>query len=736
MNRKQKRLQEKIARKKSGAYQANDEAAILQTAGAYFNSGQFRNAAKSLEKVLRINPDNFDATNALAIANANLGNNEDALALFEKTTRLRPDDAVAHYNFARALEGGGQIDKALASYLRSVEIDPYNAAGYVNLGNLFHANADSVTAVGHYQRALEIDGSLAVAHINLGNVFKEQERFDDAAECYLRGLAIEPNYVEAIISLADTHAKMGQLDKAAAGYQKAVSLRPDDALLHYNLGTALQELGHLDKAVACFQNAIELAPDYAKAWNNCKYALKSRLFLQGQQGGIEEGFSPAACATYEFFLLTHYLDSFRPHTADDSFKKAMAALPAKSDEEIQVGGSGAVDLPDKLVALLHFGRSGSGLMHSLIDSHPEISTLPGVYLRGYFNSGVWHRLAADGWRGLPERFADLFAVLFDANSPNPVPSRLGEESAFLGREEGMTTVGENRDEALSLDREAFCSNALQLIEGLDKVDPESFLMVVHQAFEKVLATKTKKKTIFYHIHNPDDFAALNFQRYMPDARLLMMVREPIESCESWVRPFFEKNDYGKIIHRIISMLFGFDRVAFHGQEARGVRLEDLKTRPHATMATLCDWLGVAESPCLYEMTAQGKKWWGDPSSPDYQKDEQMSAFGDTSHRSPRARVFSEKDRLILRTLFYPFNVRFKYERPDMENFTGNLKEIRPMLNDMLDFEKALSEKANITADQIRRSADFILLRASLIDRWEVLSELGDYPHMITPLEVG
>ena len=33
-----------------------------------------------------------------------------------------------------------------------------------------------------------------------------------------------------------------------------------------------------------------------------------------------------------------------------------------------------------MVALKYLGRSGTGLLHSLIDGHPEVSTLPSIYL--------------------------------------------------------------------------------------------------------------------------------------------------------------------------------------------------------------------------------------------------------------------------------------------------------------------------------------------------------------------
>jgi tetratricopeptide (TPR) repeat protein len=736
VNRKQKRLQEKLAKKKGANPQASDEGELLRTAGACFNSGQFRQAAKALEKVLRINPKNFDATNALAIAYANLGKADEALTLFEKTTLLRPDDAVAHYNFARSLEDQGKINRAIEFYRRSVELDPRNAAGFINLGNLIHEMGDP-SAADCFRRAIDIDASMPEAHFNLGNLLKDQGKFDESVESFNKALAINPNFLEVIINRAGSLAKSGKLEEAATGYQKALSLQPDDASQHYNLATLWQKLGQLDQALGGFESAISLIPTYAKAWNNYKYALKAHHFLQGSNEGIEEGFSPAVLASSEFAVTSHYLDSFRPHEAGDSFQKAVEALPAKADEEISGAGSATAsqDLPENTVALLHFGRSGSGLMHSLIDSHPEISTLPAVYLRGYFNAGVWSEITAEGWRRLPERFVDLYAVLFDANSPQPVPSRLGEETSHLGREEGMTVVGENRDEALSLDKEAFCAAAHLLMKGYEKIDPASFFKVIHGAYEKVLDTKTQKKTIFYHIHNPDEYATLNFQRYMPEARLLMMIREPIESCESWIRTFFENNDYGKIVHRIITMLFGFDRVPFQKHETLGLRLEDLQQRPEATMKALCAWLGVEESPSLYRMTAQGKKWWGDPTSPNYQKDAQMTPFGGTSNRGNTARIFSEQDRLILQTLFYPFSVRFKYQQPDPKMFKENLNKIRPLLEETMDFEKALMEKANIATEQFTANADYALLRASLIDRWNVLNALGDYPNMITPLDV-
>ena len=37
-----------------------------------------------------------------------------------------------------------------------------------------------------------------------------------------------------------------------------------------------------------------------------------------------------------------------------------------------------------VTALIGFGRSGSLFLHSLLDGHPQISTLPGYFFKGWF----------------------------------------------------------------------------------------------------------------------------------------------------------------------------------------------------------------------------------------------------------------------------------------------------------------------------------------------------------------
>ena len=639
----------------------------------------------------------------------------------------------------------GRVQDAENIYRQILEIDPDHADANHLLGGLACQAGNPAQAIGLISKAIVRAPDRPLYHFNLGTVYQSLERLAEAVDSCRNALALKPDYAEAHFGLGMSLHGLGRLEDAAASYRQALAVKPDNAVTHNNLGAALQGLGRMDDAVACFRRTIALQPDFAVAWNNLKSATKAVQYADGRLVQNRDrhlaGLGDAARATGEFAMLEYSLAAFRPHRADGGFHKATAGLPPRDDEDVVIDrvsdadrpSGGPPELSENLIALLHFGRSGTGLLHSLIDGHPEISTLPGIYLRGYFNAGVWQTLSAGGWRELPDRFADMFEVLFDASSAKITPGILGEKIANLGVKEGMTAVGEHRDESLSLDRETFRAETLGLMRRLDRVDPMSFLQIVHAAYEKILGATTHKQTMFYHIHDPENFTKLNFLRYAPDARLLMMVREPIQCCESWLRVPFADNDYGQVADKIINMLFAIDQVPFRVRDSVGVRLEDLKNRPEDTMGALCAWMEVGESPSLYEMTAQGKKWWGDPSSLDYGKDTALSPFGKSSVKRAVGSIFSATDQLVLGTLFYPFSVRFGYREPDQAGFERDLRKIRPLLDGMLDFEKAMAERSNRDHDAFKAGGAYRLLRAGLLERWEVLDELGDYPHMLTPL---
>ncbi len=99
-------------------------------------------------------------------------------------------------------------------------------------------------------------------------------------------------------------------------------------------------------------------------------------------------------------------------------------------------------------------------------------------------------------------------------------------------------------------------------------------------------------------------------------------------------------------------------------------------------------------------------------------------------------MFTENDRFILRTFFYPFSVRFGYVEENIEQFKADLITIRPMLDEMFDFEKTIAERTQVNAERSMKSGSYLYLRSGLMERWNVLAKLHTYPNMIKPLKIN
>ena len=367
-------------------------------------------------------------------------------------------------------------------------------------------------------------------------------------------------------------------------------------------------------------------------------------------------------------------------------------------------------------------------MHSLIDNHSEVSTLPSIYLSQFFDNDNWNKITLSGWNGIIEKFIQNYPVLFDSRSSYPIQSIGGRAIESIGVKEGMTSLGNSKNEFLYIEKKVFKKELENLMSQHSSLDQITFFRLIHIAYEKAIKKLHNKKIIFYHMHNPDTSAKLNFIRLAPESKWLIMVRDPVENCESWISQYFLNNSYKNISTRIVRTLFDIDDVLFKKHDAVGLRIEDLKKKPIETMFSLCNWMGINHESNLYNMTAQGKRWWGDLSS------HSNSAFG-KKQKINRYKIFSKNDKFILNTLFYPFRVKFGYTKEDFNKFKNNLNAINPMIDDIFDFEKKLLEKRKIKKNIFVKSGHSLYFRSRLRDRWNILNKTYTYPNLLNPLKI-
>ena len=89
----------------------------------------------------------------------------------------------------------------------------------------------------------------------------------------------------------------------------------------------------------------------------------------------------------------------------------------------------------------------------------------------------------------------------------------------------------NRNEFLQIDKQVFSKNLEGEISKYHIIDEHLLFKSIHIALESSPPRPRKQKYIFYHIHNPSAYAyKLSNANNAPQS--IVMVREPIQSCES------------------------------------------------------------------------------------------------------------------------------------------------------------------------------------------------------------
>ena len=709
----------------------------------YYQTEKYAEAEKLSLSITEEFPEHQLTWKILAVIYLQTGKIGESLVAIKKSIILEPQDSEAHYNLGVTLEKLERLEEAEVSYRQAITLKLDYADAHYNLGYILKKLGKLEEAEVSYRQVIRLKPDYANAYSNLGNVLEHLSRSNEAEASYRKAITLKPDYAVTHNNLGNLLQKLGRLEEAEVSYRQAITLKPRLAKVHYNLGNNMYQKGDMLSAISSFKNAIKFKQNYDAAWNNIYYPLQA---IKLQKPSIHD----------QLLLIDEYVSSnyaqiaksilsYRLNQGDPSAEKCLSTVLSlmSSDDTTFIKNpmfspSDLIKVPNppkEIVALMSFTRGGSGMFHSLIDGHPEISTLPSIYFSQFFDYSIWEKIVVGGWEEMADCFVSTYEVLFDSSSNTKTPSSGMKFIHNIGRNEGMTNVGTKGNEILSVDKKVFIKELKELMSYYERLDAFVFFKLVHIAYNKAIHDHNEKKLIFYHIHNPDPYAQLNFLRLSSNTNWIIMVREPLQGCESWISDSFRNYDYNKITGKIYRALFDVDCAIYQNNNSIGVRLEDLKEHPKQTIPALCKWLGIKENDSLYQMTAQGKKWWGDPSSPDYRKDG-MNPFGKTSINRKLGSIFSKNDQLILNTLFYPFSVRFGYTEENLDQFKNDLQIIRPMINQMFDFEKKIIQETKMNREIFMKSGSYLFLRSGMIERWNTLNKFYTYHNMLSPLKIG
>ena len=211
-------------------------------AGKLYGRGEFLQASRVCEQILKSRPNNADAHNIRGVSLLALGQKDDAVEAVEKAVKINPSAPSYHANLGEVLRQSGKHQEAEKPLKEAIRLDPNNSQALNNLGIISY----------------------------------ERRRFREAAEYYRRAIEVRPSMAEAYNNLGNALRITGDIDGAMHAYQDALTHRAHYPEAYNNLGTLLQQAKRLDEAEHALRKAIQQNPKYVEAHNNLAMVLATK----------------------------------------------------------------------------------------------------------------------------------------------------------------------------------------------------------------------------------------------------------------------------------------------------------------------------------------------------------------------------------------------------------------------------------------------------------------------------
>lgn len=451
----------------------------------------------------------------------------------------------------------------------------------------------------------------------------EAGRADQASQWLGGVLASNPDHPEALRLEAGILSLRGRHEHAIETMRRALAQRPNDALYHNTFGSVLADAGDFDGAIAALRRAAELQPDLASAWYNLGIIL-TRCVRYAEAG---EALRRAVKLAPQHVLARAQLAdalkvSGRTDEAITEYRKVIAAQPWAGmawwglanikTVRLQIGDVDAIRAAlrapnasdDDRIAL------GFALARALDDQ--------GGYAESFDALGQANALARRRTQWNADAFSAALCAIETAFAGVPIAADgLGREVIFVvGMPRSGTTLaeqilashpqvegaGELPDLPLLVNAES-TRRRHAFPHWVGEMQAQDWRRFGESYLQRTAHWRERKPIFVDKLPNNWIYIAA-IRAMLPQARIVVCRRDPLETCLSCYRQHFAGNDYTRTFTDLAAYWREFDRsvrqlATAHPKHVYQHSYEQLIAAPEHSIRALLEFCGLPfEESCL------------------------------------------------------------------------------------------------------------------------------------------
>ena len=240
-----------------------------------------------------------------------------------------------------------------------------------------------------------------------------------------------------------------------------------------------------------------------------------------------------------------------------------------------------------LIASLTNLGAGGKFLHSLLDNHPDIVTIPNSI----------------------QQFCDV--KNFKKKSKEETINKLKNFKEFFNSKHdvarGRSNLGENKNSFIKINKKLFFFHLDNFLKK-NKWSLGNYILSIYFSYQLILGNIKKKKILVIYLH--DMFFLKIIEKLFKKPKVLVIVRAPINSFATYTRNKKIKAKRTREIIKSDYLHFLYNIYKFREIKSKiyCINLEELHKEPKKSIESMCTKIGLNFNKTLLQSTFNGKLW--------------------------------------------------------------------------------------------------------------------------------
>ncbi len=227
----------------------------------YFKS---RLALATMQRAAALHPQRIATLLKLCEIQLILKMNQESMETIDKVLRIDPQNADAYFMFGLNFKELGDTARAVGSFQKAVEFEPALTDAWINLAQLRAARKEP-NAIRFFDAAILSDTANAQAWMSKADYQWEQGDLRGAIATYRSLIGVEPENANAYYNIGLVYMELDSFVQARDHFNITVNHNQLYYKAFYYRGLAAEKLGDLKAARADYEHAVKMAPNFDKA---------------------------------------------------------------------------------------------------------------------------------------------------------------------------------------------------------------------------------------------------------------------------------------------------------------------------------------------------------------------------------------------------------------------------------------------------------------------------------------